>query len=276
MRRQDKLPWAVAIVSVAFAVVGGSLLISRHARDRAELESRIAALERARREALAAPSPQAPSPAPAARAPEPHPSQASAREALDALTADYEQRLRAARDESKQALANADGLALKLQQLQARVQELQADNKRLGAAEHEASEDLSRANRVVNALQAELKAKDERLVQVEIANTKLKEQNGADAQRANQLLQVAQELQEVNRRRDVYLTSLLRRYKEVTDQYRALSAVVENRRDTDAAAVSGTDLARIQQAISMAEDDLRQVNALNAQALRIGRKLSGK
>jgi hypothetical protein len=51
---------------------------------------------------------------------------------------------------------------------------------------------------------------------------------------------------------------------------------MENRPDSEAPPVSNADLARIQTAINMAEDDLRQVNSLTAQALRLQKRLAGK
>jgi chromosome segregation ATPase len=240
------------------------------------LESRIAVLEgelQQLRAAASTPAPTAPEPE---RQPEPRSQENELRAALEALRVDSERRITGLEDELKQALSRADKNDLRAQQLDAQIQELTAEKKRLAASEREVSEELSRANRVVNALEAELKGKNERLVQLEVANAKLKGEHGADAQRANELAKLAQELQEVHRRREVYLTSLLRRYREVTDQYRSLSAVGDARRDGESESVNTADIARIQQAISMAEDDLRQVNSLNAQAIRIQRRLAAK
>jgi chromosome segregation ATPase len=272
----NKLPWWIAALSLALLAAGGLLLTSKHGRQRSGLEARIAGLEGELQKLRAAASTQ---PAPVAE-PQAHPAPRSRDDdssaALEAFRADAERRVASLQEELKQALAKADKFDLRAQQLDLQLHELTAENKRLAASEHEVSEDLSRANRVVNALEAQLKAKNERMVQLEVANAKLKEDHGADAQRANEFARLAQELQEVHRRREVYLTSLLRRYREVTDQYRSLSAVVDPRRDTETPAVNSTDIARIQQAISMAEDDLRQVNSLNAQAQRIQRQLAAR
>lgn len=276
MALRKKLPWWIAAASLVLLAVGSLLVMAARARERAELQGRIAALEQQNRKLREEAGRQAP-PAviPEEEAPQPH-AHTDPRAAVEALTADHEKRMAALREELKQALATADKNDLRAQQLEGHLQEQKTENQRLAASEREVNEDLSRANRVVNALEAELKAKNERLVQVEIANNKLKSDQGADAQRATEVTKLAQELQEVHRRREVYLTSLLRRYREVTDQYRSLSGVNEDRRDAAAPAVSGADLARIQQTISMAEDDLRQVNTLNAQAQQIQRRLTGK
>jgi chromosome segregation ATPase len=82
------------------------------------------------------------------------------------------------------------------------------------------------------------------------------------------------ELEEINRRRETYFTSILRRYKEVTEQYRALATRLESARDN--VAPPGPELSRIQAAVASAEEDLRQLATLNAQAARIQQKLAGR
>lgn len=160
--------------------------------------------------------------------------------------------------------------------LQAEVASLRLDNKRLSGSEADLKEGLSSANRVIEAMKAELKSKNDRLLQLEIANRKLQEETGAGAQKSSQLVHLSSELQELHRRRETYLHNIMQRYKEVTDQYRILSAALENRRDRDGMSMGGTDLARIQNTIAMAEEDLRQVNTLNAQALRLQKQMGTK
>jgi hypothetical protein len=74
----------------------------------------------------------------------------------------------------------------------------------------------------------------------------------------------------------MYLNNILRRYREITEQYRAMSGVLDSRRDREAAPVRSTEIGRIQNAIALAEEDLKQIDALNAQAARIEKKLPSK
>ncbi len=78
------------------------------------------------------------------------------------------------------------------------------------------------------------------------------------------LTKISDDFDDLNRRRDQYMTNVLRRYREVTDLYRTLSLRQEGPRD---------DLSRIQNAISLAEEDMRQLQSLNAQARRLQRDL---
>ncbi len=69
------------------------------------------------------------------------------------------------------------------------------------------------------------------------------------------------------------MSSILRRYKDITDQYRALSIALDGRRDRQSAPLGEAELARIQNSIAMTEEDLRQINALSAQASSILKKI---
>ncbi len=94
--------------------------------------------------------------------------------------------------------------------------------------------------------------------------------------RAAELGRVVADLQELDRRRDAYLTSIARRYHDITSQFRAMSGMLDSSRDPNASALSGAALTRIQNAISLADDDLRQLNELNAQARQLEKKLAKK
>ena len=178
-----------------------------------------------------------------------------------------------------QSLADANAAVTRLQsqadEADARIQNLTVDNKRLSASEADLTENLAAANQAVDALQKELKSRSDHVTQIEIAYQKLRDQSGADAKKMAQVRQLAADLQEIYQRREVYLNSILRRYKQITEQYRSMSGVLDSQR-TDAPAGGSADLARIQDSIAMAEDDLRQLTSLNAQALRLQKKMAGK
>lgn len=180
----------------------------------------------------------------------------------------------------KQGVAEANStiaqLETRLQELRLEAERLALDNKRLSASETDLNDNLASANRLVSALQSELKAKSDRVIQLEVANRKQHEQTTAESKKLAHLGQLSSEWQELHRRREALLTSILRRYREVTDQYRSLAGVLESRAHAEGPGVPGTDVARIQNSISLAEDDLRQLNTINAQALRIARQIAGK
>lgn len=183
-------------------------------------------------------------------------------------------------------LAEANASMARLQshsdQADAQIQSLSSDNQRLAASEADLKENLATVNQSMEALQKELNSSRDREAQVETAYhqaqagyQKLRDQSGGDTRKLTQIQQLAAELQDIHRRREVYLNSILRRYRQITDQYRSLSGVLQAQR-TDAPAVGSADLARIQDSIAMAEEDLRQLNNLNAQALLVQKKMAGK
>lgn len=164
--------------------------------------------------------------------------------------------------------------------LEARVSELETELER--ASEESRQTAVSKAEwksvaedarSTAEALRAELKKSQERAAELESANAKSREASAARTQQSTQAAQLAAELQQIYRRRDTYLTNVIRRYKELTDQYRSMVGVLESRHDREMPQPSGVELSRIQSTISLAEEDLRQLNTLNAQALRLEKKL---
>jgi len=101
----------------------------------------------------------------------------------------------------------------------------------------------------------------------------LHKQNRQAAEEAARLKALVNELEEINRRRENTLNSILRRYRELTDQLRGLTARAD--RTSEAAAAEAPELSRFSNSLAAAEDELRQLSNLNAQAARLQRKLAG-
>jgi DNA repair exonuclease SbcCD ATPase subunit len=178
------------------------------------------------------------------------------------------------RTQAVESRATVAELQARVEKLDAQVLNMMADRKRLSEAEAESAGKLEIASRSVEALQRDAKAAADRTAQAESQIRKLRDETSAQTQRAGQIGRTVAELEDIDRRREILASSLARRYREVMEQYRNLSATIENRRSSDAAAVGSLDLSRIQQAVSLAEDDLRQLTALNAQASRVQKKLA--
>ena len=175
-------------------------------------------------------------------------------------------------------LADANAFIARLEsradEAEGQIHNLSVENKRLAGSEADLKESLAAANQLVDTLQKELKSNRDHVTQVEIAYQKLRDQSGGDAQKIAQLQQLAAELQDIHQRREVYLNSILRRYKQITEQYRSMAGVLQAQR-TDGPVAGSADLARIQDSIAMAEEDLRQLNNLNAQARLVQKKMAG-
>ena len=173
------------------------------------------------------------------------------------------------------ANASIARLQSRLDEAEAKIQDLAVDNKRLAASEADLTPSLATANQTVDVLQKELTGLRDHSTQIEIAYQKLRDQTGTDAQKLAQLQQLAAEMLEIQQRRETYLNSIVRRYKQITEQYRSLAGVLQDQ-STGTPEAGSTEMARIQDAISLAEEDLRQLSNLDAQALRIQKKMAGK
>jgi DNA repair exonuclease SbcCD ATPase subunit len=170
------------------------------------------------------------------------------------------------------ATASLSELQNRISELESSIDRLNADNKRLSASEANLKEDLDNTQRLVAALESEVKAKNERLSQLDSTLRKARDEMAALAQKSTQSTPLLTELADINRRRENTLTAIQRRYREVTDQLRALAVRLDTQRDNPAPAVG--DISRIQTAVQSAEDDMRQLNTLNARAQRISQQLS--
>lgn len=166
--------------------------------------------------------------------------------------------LRKSLDEARVANAELDA---RITALDAQIASLQTERQRAAAIESETLEKLSLAQRETEAARKDALAKDARIAQLEVQTRKYRDESAGNAKQAAQLTQLAADLQDIFRRRENYISNILSRYKEITEQYRVV------------ALERGTDVARIQQALSMAEEDMRQLNSLNARALLIQKKL---
>lgn len=173
--------------------------------------------------------------------------------------------------EAQSALVEARN---RVAELEASLERATAENRRLAAAETALNEDLDHTRRILQAMDTEIKAKNERLSQLETSLRKTREELQALSQKSGALTPVVSDLIELNRRRENTVTSLQRRYRDITDQLRALSVRLDTQRDNPAAAIA--DISRIQTAVLAAEEDLRLLNTLNSQSQQLMQKLSAR
>lgn len=178
-----------------------------------------------------------------------------------------ESRLRSSLAESQAAVTE---LEARITRLETDLAASLAQGSRLAAAESELSERLTASARELEKSRGQVQRKDDGAAQLEEAR-KLRDNASAQAKKNAQFAQAVAEVQDVYRRRETYVNSILQRYKEITEQYRAIS--LDARRSGESAPSHSTDLSRIQQAVTMAEEDLRQLNSWNARVLLAQKKL---
>lgn len=159
-------------------------------------------------------------------------------------------------DEHEKALANADERYRKEQEdWQSRLEALKQE---------------------LDTSEADLQASRQRIAALETNNAKLRGESSNGAARASEFSRAVADLQDLDRRREAHMTSLMRRYRDITSEFRAMSGMLDSSRDTNSSAISGPVLTRIQNAVSLADDDLRQLSELNDQARQLQKKLAKK
>jgi chromosome segregation ATPase len=180
--------------------------------------------------------------------------------------------------ELSEAQANIMGLqAQLLNSSDEREKALASADERHQKEQAELQGQLDALKQELESAQAESQASRQRLATLESDNAKLKSDNSAASARAAEFAGVVANLQDLDSRREAYLTSIMRRYREITSQFRAMSGMLGSSRDSNSASpFSDAALTRIQNAVSSADDDLRQLTELNAQARQLEKKLAKK
>ncbi len=132
---------------------------------------------------------------------------------------------------------------------------------------------LSDLQKKLDAALAQADIARQRTAAVEADNSKLRTDTAAATLQSNDVSHTLASLQEVDNRREVYLTSILRRYRDITSEFRAMSSMLDTSRDAGSGPCSGAALSRIQNAVTSAEDDMRQLSELNARAQKLEKQL---
>lgn len=157
-----------------------------------------------------------------------------------------------------------------------RAKALATSDERYKKEQQDAESRLEVLQHKLDAATAEAQASRLRIAALEADNDKLRSDNNRASDHAAEVGRVTTRLQDLDRRRDAYLTSLIRRYHDITSQFQAMTGVLDSNRDPNASAFSGVALTRIQNAISLADDDLRQLSDLNDQVRQLEKKLLKK
>ena len=180
--------------------------------------------------------------------------------------------------ELSQAQANIMGLqAQLLNSNEEREKALASANELQQKEKEDWQNQLEALKQDLESAQAEAQGSRQRLAALEADNAKLSSNNNAASARAADFAHVVTQLQDLGSRRDALLTSIMRRYRDITSQFRAMSGMLGSSRDSNSSSpFTDAALTRIQSAVSSADDDLRQLTELNAQARQLEKKLTKK
>jgi chromosome segregation ATPase len=254
---------------VALCVLLSVLLLWRSgsaATEKSRLESRVSALTQ---ELTAARQTSAPAPPPVEQLPrdaklptapaKPHSESASRAAAASAVKLNEDlaaARLRISDLESKLLSLEADRAALAKQRQQELTTAAETCRTQIADTQHS-----------LETAQADLKSAQRRVALFESENENLRKSQASALKTPARASSVPDgELDELSRRRDGYLKSLIRRYREIDNDYRVVMRDPQGPRTTDPA------MLRIQATLSQAEEDLRQIDYLNAKTLLVEKR----
>lgn len=190
-----------------------------------------------------------------------------------------------ARAETVRALADLqkryDALQSQIQSLQfakseleSTIESVRSERRRLSASESELKDALASSRRVVEAMESELKTKNERIASMESELRRVRDSIAADNRRSSHVGAILGSFEDLNRRRENTLTSLQRRFRDLTDAYRALALRLDTQRDSQTPLqITSSEVSRITSAVQSAEDELRQLSTLNAESQRLTQRL---
>jgi DNA repair exonuclease SbcCD ATPase subunit len=170
--------------------------------------------------------------------------------------ADLQAKLSAANDQIAQLQSSGD----------ARLQKQQADSQA----------QLDDLQKKLDAAQSAADIAHQRSAVLEADNSQLKSDSSSANARADDVVHIISNLQDLERRREVYLTNILRRYRDITDEFHAMSSIMDTSHDAGSSACGGAALSRIQSAVTSAEDDMRQMNEINARSQKLEKQLAKK
>ncbi len=163
-------------------------------------------------------------------------------------------------------------LTRQLRELEAKMDGLTQEDAKRRASEADLREQVAQLQKQLESASALAQTKEATLRENEAALKQLRQEAAEGAQRGTRRRQIRTELEELGRRRESYLNNIITRYREATDLFRTMSLRLDNPRD--ASSPLSNDLSRIQQAIQLADEDIRQLRVLNAQAARLQKDLN--
>lgn len=165
-------------------------------------------------------------------------------------------------------------LQLAKSELESTIESVRSERRRLSASESELKDALASSRRVVEAMESEMKTKNERIASMESELRRVRDSIAADNRRSTQVGAILGSFEDLNRRRENTLTSLQRRFRDLTDAYRALALRLDTQRDSQTPLqITSSEVSRITSAVQSAEDELRQLSTLNAESQRLTQRL---
>ena len=151
-----------------------------------------------------------------------------------------------------------------------------ASNQRFQEMQNELQGRLARLQQQLDSAQTEAENSRQHIADLQKANEQLSASNNEGSARVAEREHILLSLQDLDRHRETYLTSIADRYRNLTNQFRTMSGMLTSNRGQDSNSFGGPALDMIQNAISLTDNDLQHLSELNAKAYRLEKQLSQK
>ncbi|HET7214838.1 MAG TPA: hypothetical protein VFL79_14700 [Terriglobia bacterium] len=133
---------------------------------------------------------------------------------------------------------------------------------------------LDEVQKELNSSQADLQSSSQRIASLQKINDRLQSQSSEGSRRAAEQEHLLNSLQDLDRRRESYLTTIANRYRNLTSQFRTMSGMMDSSRGRDSGSLNGQALDQIQNVISLTDNDLQHLSELNAKAFQLEKRLA--
>lgn len=153
---------------------------------------------------------------------------------------------------------------------------LDASNQHFQDMQNELQGRLDKMRQQLESAQTEAENSRRHVTDLQKANEQLNASNNEGSARVAEREHILLSLQDLDRRRETYLTSIAARYRNLTNQFRTMSGMLTSNRGQDSNSFGGPALDMIQNAISLTDNDLQHLSELNSKAYRLEKQLSQK
>ena len=170
-----------------------------------------------------------------------------------------------------EARAYSEVFSKKVVSLEQELATLQQETERIRKDGTELESQRESSQRLIAALQEQLKTKEKTLASLEAAYQRYKDSNQVSSRQVDVVSKTIADLEDLNRRRLRVLEQASRNMKELSDNLRTMAVRI----DTDSRGQSGmgAEITRMQSAATSLDDQIAQINNLNAQASGLERRL---
>lgn len=164
-----------------------------------------------------------------------------------------------------------DALVERVAVMETDLEHLRSQLREADTRERDLRESLQQAQRVTEAMKTQLQSKDQALASLETAYQRFKDSSQSGSRQLDFVTKTVTSLEDINRRRTAILEQAVRRLRELGDSYRTVAVRIDS--NPEMQSTFNAEVGRLQSGVMAVEDQMAQINTLNAQASQLERRL---